>query len=734
MVKWQSIAGLGTVSIFLLLAGLLNLSGMDYTVPPDIVCTDCWSQIPVNSTYWEVKAEHAGPDKDIMFKKMSRSRTLWVNLDRITEFVLTSPQIEVEILVPTVKRYATIKHPEFGYLRPIKDGDSLIARKNKYNPNGDRFVIHGKTGGRTIKWGLTLEDFLMEDIDFDPLWESPESCTFENQYTRMTVSPCVDYDWYGNFEQEWEIENKMVSQQCVNISFLFEKQITKTYVGKNSQETYYVQKSNWTNEPIWNESNQSWGDNFVNYPYDETHYRTIENDLTSSFNYAQINPANYGIDSTKEHSYYREVCLPGEKTISGRWNYQTTGSGKWDLVVWNDQITWLLDPRFNDSRYTHDFDDTVDINTTATTLNVDTANSRIELGSDFSTDISDYIHINESDSVLGLGSVTPVYFKNPVLSGAIQTYTCIFDITFNVEAFAIGDADASPKSIYNFGCNDTSGGSWKWYWNGAYRTHGNCARGKRYPYFGVTLFNGTGGNNFSIYNSTDGETWTMITRGSTLTGLGSGSGLGGLQNGFTGMELQNNSAGVDISKFYCWNNTINDRPSAYDTTARYLESTEINQLNESSGGTFSQVKLIQNCALPVGTGVSYGFSCDNHTSWEILQNDSYVSCDTNGQAFFFNTTLLGTSSTTPTCDDISFDFIYTPADTCSPSSPLSADHVFDCTDDCTLSSELDAAGNNVEIGGTGSFTTHVAIINANQIKTSGTCDVKCTTGDCFGLK
>jgi len=175
MVKWQDIAkyvGSGTVGLFLVLAGILNMTGMTSSIPGDQVCNDCYDMIQVNSTIWEIKAEHAGADKDIIFAKRMRSRTRWVNLDKIDEFVDTSPKVNVEILVPTTKRYATVIHPEFGYLRLIKDGDSLIARKNKGNPNGDRFIIHGVTGGKTIKWGMSLDDWLMKGVEFDPYWYS----------------------------------------------------------------------------------------------------------------------------------------------------------------------------------------------------------------------------------------------------------------------------------------------------------------------------------------------------------------------------------------------------------------------------------------------------------------------------------------------------------------------------------------------------------------------------------
>ncbi len=175
--KWQNIlkvTGGSSVSVFAILLLVLNITGMSYDIPADQFCDDCYDSIYVNSTYFEIKVEHAGMDQDIIFAKRTRSRTRWLNLDKINEFVETSPEIFVEILVPTVKRYSTVKHPELGYLRPIKDGDSLIKRKSvKYNPRGSWFVVHGLTGGKTTKWGFNMDSWTMDGVVFDPVWKSP---------------------------------------------------------------------------------------------------------------------------------------------------------------------------------------------------------------------------------------------------------------------------------------------------------------------------------------------------------------------------------------------------------------------------------------------------------------------------------------------------------------------------------------------------------------------------------
>ena len=171
--KWQNIvkyAAGGSLSLITVLILVLNLSGMEYSIPPDQWCDDCYSLFCVNSTVWEIKVEHAG-EKDIIFAKRMSSRTRWLNLDKIDEFIPTSPNVPVEILVKTNKKYAEINHPLYGYLRKLKDGDSLIKRRHKkYNPSGTCFIIHGKTGGKTVKWGMDISDYTMENIVYDPIW------------------------------------------------------------------------------------------------------------------------------------------------------------------------------------------------------------------------------------------------------------------------------------------------------------------------------------------------------------------------------------------------------------------------------------------------------------------------------------------------------------------------------------------------------------------------------------
>ena len=177
--EWQKIskiAGGSSLSILAIIVLVLNLSGMSYNEPPDIYCEDaCYSEIQVNSSYWNVKVEHAGLDEDIIFKKSTHGRTLYLNLDKIDNFAITNPEVPVQLLIPTTKKYAMFNHPEYGYLRTLKDGDYLIQRKSSYNPDGSRFVLLGvKSPEQTVKWSFLLDTYLSGDINIDPKWIGEE--------------------------------------------------------------------------------------------------------------------------------------------------------------------------------------------------------------------------------------------------------------------------------------------------------------------------------------------------------------------------------------------------------------------------------------------------------------------------------------------------------------------------------------------------------------------------------
>ena len=111
--KWQTLAVSSSITIAVLLTGIFTLAGMSASDDGNKACIDCYSEIKVNSTYWQVNVENAGASKDAVFRK-STANVLTVNLDKIEEIASTDPKIHVDILVPSTKAYATINHPQYG--------------------------------------------------------------------------------------------------------------------------------------------------------------------------------------------------------------------------------------------------------------------------------------------------------------------------------------------------------------------------------------------------------------------------------------------------------------------------------------------------------------------------------------------------------------------------------------------------------------------------------------------
>ena len=179
-------SGTGIIGVFLLVAMLLNLTGMTYIDSGNITCAnDCYSEVQINSTYWNVQVQHAGT-QPVLFKKSVASRTIWVNLDKVSEFVPTNPEVKTEILIPTTKAYSTVYTKEYGYLRTLKDNDYLIKRVSSTNPKGSRFIIHGtKSPSQTVKWGFNLDTELMKEINIDPVW-------FANSTTNLSIGLYLD--------------------------------------------------------------------------------------------------------------------------------------------------------------------------------------------------------------------------------------------------------------------------------------------------------------------------------------------------------------------------------------------------------------------------------------------------------------------------------------------------------------------------------------------------------------
>lgn len=174
-----------------------------------------------------------------------------------------------------------------------------------------------------------------------------------------------------------------------------------------------------------------------------------------------------------------------------------------------------------------------------------------------------------------------------------------------------------------------------------------------------------------------------------------------------------------------------------------------------------------------GTEVTEGATCnhymqwnDSTTSWtDVPTSSNTVWVSTNPhqwqigkigvdtwhdlQAYNVNFTVVGTynircrepsetcsNSVVLTSDSYLIVEVAEPAvDTCSPSTPLSADYVYECSDDCVISSNVDAGGYDILINGTGTLTMNADITNFGTVTVKGTdstnrCKVTCQ-GGCF---
>ncbi len=168
--KWLTIATIlgGGTGIIALFTYLFLLAGINYSYTGDSVCDEleCTAYINVNTSYWEICFSHYNNTKyedETLFKKRTRSRTLHINLDKVSNIIYTDPPILVTWYVKTVKRYANHKD-EYGYWRLLKDGDCW--RRNA-KPNKNKLIGH-PSKGQIIKWSFELGD----KVSIDPIWIS----------------------------------------------------------------------------------------------------------------------------------------------------------------------------------------------------------------------------------------------------------------------------------------------------------------------------------------------------------------------------------------------------------------------------------------------------------------------------------------------------------------------------------------------------------------------------------
>jgi len=170
--------------------------------------------------------------------------------------------------------------------------------------------------------------------------------------------------------------------------------------------------------------------------------------------------------------------------------------------------------------------------------------------------------------------------------------------------------------------------------------------------------------------------------------------------------------------------------------------------SNSSGGTVyinatNSITIAGNITVFAGAGATGGLINITNTLLDLSGIFNASVDDNEGTG----TEDVGNITITYTDCDSTFDGQFDPdrfeitactgaADTCSPDSPLTADHLFEATDNCVLSSVLDAAENDITCAlGTGTFgiVTSGRIDNVNIFAAHANCDFTCrNTAGCFG--
>ena len=155
--RWQDIltySSGGTITLFLLFAGIFNLSGITYSSSGDSYVDNgvAYAYINISSTYWKLCFEH-GKDKEVIYAKSSRSQTRYINLDKI---VFSNPPVEIDL---QRSYFSGWKNVDEGY---------CIERTNVRKVNQFRLVGHNIK--QTTKWNFVADYWLMKDVNIDPYW------------------------------------------------------------------------------------------------------------------------------------------------------------------------------------------------------------------------------------------------------------------------------------------------------------------------------------------------------------------------------------------------------------------------------------------------------------------------------------------------------------------------------------------------------------------------------------
>lgn len=325
-IKWTDILKYtsgGVLSLALLLAGISNLTGMSFSSDGDKVCTDCFSEITVNSTYWNICTEHAGT-KDAVFRK-STSPVLYINLDKIEEIAATEPKLKVDLLVKTTKSNAEFT-TEYGYLRKAKDGDCIIKRySKKSNPNPSKFYLHGrKEATERVKWSFELRDPTVKDIIIDPVW-----------------LPDTNFSWICDYKTTQIADNKKVFKGVTyeftcpigqNISVNTTKKFAICYnpgiLHPNGSYTYSVNFSHFYDKAFLANRTMYWNETELDYEYVDFQNTTTCEKAGFTIGDLRINYTKCGVQCSWDNPIASCDICEGDSNCDGIYSIGESGFSK----------------------------------------------------------------------------------------------------------------------------------------------------------------------------------------------------------------------------------------------------------------------------------------------------------------------------------------------------------------------------------------------------------------------
>jgi len=329
--KWQKAAiiltiaaGAGILGYAQLFGVLFQLSGVNATYSGDQVCGfKCESYINVTTSYWRICFAHYKGTKyenQTLFKKVSRSRTLHVNLDKVEDLITTDPRVPVGWFVPTYG----------GKWRPIKDGDCW--ERGKIN----RIKLVGyKPLNLTVKWGFGLPGKELADplwIGYSDLLGKPEivdqgnlkKLSFPNLLKDVSLKDLAEKENF-KIDDLFKLEKKRYFGDA-EVKLMEKINVTETL------RTPY--KCNCRNETGWKIDNRTKKNTTYTYKTCDTCYN-YTNKTREVFR--EINPENFVLRKDKPIYEVFEGCRKIERLPNGKW-----GCSVWtDVYILGQEIKGL---------------------------------------------------------------------------------------------------------------------------------------------------------------------------------------------------------------------------------------------------------------------------------------------------------------------------------------------------------------------------------------------------------